>query len=96
MKKKGNFLKRVTLNKMAKSSFLLVGRELVGPTNDFQKEVMLCAEMLGSTVMDTEMYSGKDKTLRRWKPGPLGMMIHTGLHPESSANPWRVCSRGII
>lgn len=56
--KRWSFLKTVTLNKMTKSSFLLVGRDLVGTKKKFQKERMLYAQMLGSTVMDTEMTSG--------------------------------------
>lgn len=47
MNKRGSFLKRVTVNKMNKSSFLLVARELVETKNEFQKEVTLYTQMLG-------------------------------------------------
>lgn len=79
MNKRGSFLKGVTLNKMTKSSFLLVGRELVGTKKEFQKTGIWCVQMPGSAMMDADVNSGEDGALR-CKPGTLGMTVHTGLH----------------
>lgn len=91
-KKRGSFLQRMTLNKMTPNALRLVGRSWQIPARG---DVMHAkARKRGSGHWDDQW--GRQDPLEDGSLVHWGVMVHTGLYPESSGNPWRVWSRGMI
>lgn len=69
MDRSEGFPKRMTLNKMARSLFLLVERELMRTRKEFQKGETSRTQTLGSNVvpkrLEDEMDAGKTRLLGR-------------------------------
>lgn len=94
------FPKRMTLNKMTRSVFLLVERQSMRTRKEFQNGGTSRTQTLGSNVvpkwLEDEMDSGKTRLLGRQKPGDAGPHNPHWSLPWEQWNPQRVLSRGML